>query len=291
MNEKLLAILGNKELGDDREIKIGEETYNLGDLRAVNAERESLRGERETLARERDDFRGKYEKQSSTLTELLGDAHKRASEELEAPAPKSIKEQLREIVGTDEDPALTALFEDKVFGKALTTVEQRAYDRAKKEFEGLEAKFTDLQDKMTKGFEGMTVAQLNERAERWYSDNRTDIPKGEDGKKMSLRAIHDYAMERNMVKAGTRLIDYDAALEQLTEPTRREAQMTEAEKRGFQKGLEAGRRGAAEVIPIFGDRSAGGTPEERISTAGKSRQQMIQEALQRGLTRESASNE
>jgi hypothetical protein len=283
----LAELLADKELADDQEISLGDKgTFKLSELRGVATERDTFRTEREKVAAERDDFRGKFNKQSETLTELLGDAHKRALDDVNAPPPKSGKDQLRELLTPllESDDGTKALFEDKVFGKALNTVEERAYQRAKKDYEELASKFSELDGNVKKGFEGMTVAQLNERAERWYGNNRADVPKGDDGKKLSMQSIHQYGMERNMVRPGTQLIDYDRVLEVLTEPARSEARMSEAEKRGFEKGLEQGRLAAGKVIPIFGDRSAGSAPGDKISTVGKSAKQIVTERLQQGLS-------
>ena len=101
---------------------------------------------------------------------------------------------------------------------------------------------------------------------------------------MTLDDIHKYGAERNMVRTDSpNLIDYDRVLEALTEPQRIEARMSEAEKRGFEKGLEQGRAAAGKVIPIFGDRSGGEVPGDKISTVGKSARQIVQERLQQGL--------
>lgn len=282
---KLDELLGNKELLDDQAVSFGSETFTLGELRGIANERETLRTERESLARERDDFRGKYDTVSQAATKLLAEAGAAAERENQQPAPKSAKDQLRDVLGPllEEDDGTKALFEDKVFGKALTKVEERALQRAMEKYDALEAKFNGLNEAVTKGFEGMTTAQLSARLESWYGDNRADIPKGQDGKRMTARAVHDFALQHNMVVPGSRLLDYDAALETLTAPQRHEAQMTDAEKRGYEKGLEAGRSQAGRVIPIFGDRSAGGTPGEKISTVGKSQKQIVSEHLARGL--------
>ena len=283
---KLLEILANKDLADTQEIKIGEETYNLGDLRAVNAERETYRTERDTIAKERDKYRIDHDTLSASVTDLLAKAGKAAEREVEAPAAedprKSFIESLRTL--TQEDDGTKALFEDKVFGKALKTVEDRAYARAEAKQAALEAELKEMREGMNKGFQSMTQAAISERAERWYSDNRTDIPKGDDGKKLSLQAIHKYGAERGMVRVDApNLVDYDRVLEVLTEPARAEARMTEAEKKGYEKGLHDGRAAAGKVIPIFGDRSAGGTPGDKISTVGKSAKQIVSERLAQGL--------
>ncbi len=281
----LAEILASKELGDDQEITLGDKgTFKLGELRGVATERDTFRTERETIARERDDYRGKYDSVSAATAQLLAEAGKSAEREGAEPPPRSIKDQLRDLIGTEEDPQLKALMEDKLFGKALSGVEERAIKKAQERYDALEAKFSGLEEKMTRGFEGMTVAQLSERLERWYAINRSDIPKGQDNKPLSMRQIHDYAVSRNFVKPGTQLLDYDSALESLTEPQRVEAKMTEAEKRGYEKGLEAGRAQAGKVIPIFGDRSAGGAPEEKISTVGKSARAIVEGQIQRGLS-------
>jgi hypothetical protein len=287
---KLLDILANKDLKDDQEIKIGEETYNLGDLRAVNTERETFRTERDNIAKERDKYRTDHDTLSATVTDLLGKAGRAAEHDLETQPPADPKEgfidSLRKLV--EKDDGTDALFKDPVFGKALTSVEERAYKRAKADFDALSGKFSELETGMKKGFEGMTVAQLNERAERWYGTNRAEIPKGEDGKKVSMQAIHKYGMDHNMVVPGTQLIDYDRVLDVITEPQRLEAKMSEAEKKGYEKGLEMGRAQAGKVIPIFGDRSAGGAPGDKISTVGKSAKQIVSENLARGLAEISA---
>lgn len=283
-------ILGNKELGDDQEISIGENKFNLGELRARNAERETLRGERESMARERDDYRGKFETISQATTRLLSDASRAADADAALAPPKSPKDQLREALGPllEEDDGTKALFEDKVFGKALSKVEERAYNRSLEKQTALEEKLARLEENLTKGFEGLTRAQVVERANRWYDVNKSEIPKV-DGKRMSLDAIHNYAVERNIVRPGQpNIVDYDRALEVLTEPQRVEARMTDAERRGYEKGLEQGRAQAGRVIPIFGDRSAGATPGDKISTVGKSAKQIVQERLQQGLAELSA---
>ncbi len=281
---KLLDILANKDLGDDQEIKIGEETYNLGDLRAVNAERETLRTERDTIAKERDKYRTDHDTLSATVTDLLGKAGKAAEHEIETP-PVDPKEgfidSLRKLV--EKDDGTGALFEDKVFGKALKSVEDRAYQRAKAEYDALAAKVSEVETGLKTGFERMTVAQLNQRLDSWYGANRAEIPKGEDGKRLSREAVHRYGVEHNITVPNTQLIDYDRVLDVITEPQRLEARMTEAEKRGYEKGLEMGRAQAGKVIPIFGDRSAGGTPGDKISTVGKSAKQIMSENLARGL--------
>lgn len=279
-------ILGNKELGDDQEIKLGEQTFKLGDLRGIASERESLRTERETIAKERDEFRGKFDTVSQAAAKLLEQAGAAAERESHEPPPKSPRDTLREALSPllqEEDPQLKALMEDKVFGKALSTVEERAYNRAKKELEAIDAKYSELKTEMAKGFEGMTVAQLSERLERWYAINRNDIPKGADKKPLSMQQIHDYAVQRNFVKPGTRLLDYDAALDALAEPTRIEARMKDIREKAFQEGMEAGRTQAGKVIPIFGDRSAGGVAPEKVNTTGMSARQIMEGQLQRGL--------
>ncbi len=283
---KLLDILANRDLADDQEIKIGEETYNLGDLRAVNAERETFKTERDRIAAERDDFRTKFDKQSSTLTELLGDAHKRASAEVDdQPAVKSPQDVLREALSPllETDDGTKALFEDKVFGKALNKVEERAYNRAKAEYDALAAKVSEVETGLKTGFERMTVAQLNQRLDSWYGANRAEIPKGEDGKRLSREAVHRYGVEHNITVPNTQLIDYDRVLDVITEPQRFEARVKEAKDAGYKEGLEQGRAQAGKVIPIFGDRSAGGTPGDKISTVGKSAKQIVSENLARGL--------
>lgn len=284
-------ILGNKELGDDQEIQIGENKFNLGELRGMRSERDTFRTERERIAQERDQIRGEKDTLAASVTDLLSKAGKAAETEAAAPAPQDqLLDAMRKLVAKDD--GTEALFNDPVFGKALSAVEERAYQRAKKEQDLLRNEFDGIKGELKNGFEAMTRAQINERAERWYSDNRTDIPKGEDGKKLSLQAIHKYGAERGMVRQDApNLVDYDRVLEVLTEPARMEARMSDAEKRGFEKGMQAAREAAGKVIPIFGDRSAGAIPGDKISTVGKSAKQIVSERLAQGLADLSAVND
>jgi len=281
-------IISNQELPDDMQITVGDKgSMTLGELRGLNTERTSLKTQAETAAAEAARYRGEHESLARSVAGLLDMAGKGADadEAARRAAPTdprdSTLEGLRQLLSKG-DPA-DALFEDKVFGSALTKVEQRAFDRAAAKIAEQDASIKELRELVTQGFTGLTNAQALEREHRWYDVNRNEIPKGQDGKRMPLEDIRRVAIERNMVIPGTRLIDYDSALNLITEPTRVEARMSEAERRGYQKGLEAGRSAAGKVLPLFGDRSAGGAGGDRISTAGKTQRQIVQERLQQGL--------
>ncbi len=284
-------ILGNAEVPDDLEITVGDKgTFKVGDLRGtLKQERE----QREALTRERDEVRGKYGELETNVGKLLGLAGRQTDADNERPAPIDPKDTLREALRPllEKDDGTAALMEDKLFGKALTAVEERAFRRAMKGNEALKAEFNQLKELVEGGFRNVTQAQLSERAERWYDVNRTDIPKGEDGKRVSLKQIHDYAVERNMVRPGTQLVDYDRALEALTEPARHKQELTAAEEKAYQRGVAAGRTGAAKVIPLMGDRSAGGIDKGKSETTGKSAKQIVSERLAQGLAELSAENE
>jgi hypothetical protein len=285
-------IIGNAELPDDTKITYGDKEFTLGEARALNsrlAERESAY---QSTVTERDQLRNEYNKMSQDVTRILGSAAAGADADATRPAadPRdAVRDGLAALLAKD-DPT-KALYEDKLFGSALRKAEENAYGRARTEIESLQNSVREMGELVKNGFTHLTNAQVTERANRWYDVNRSDIPKGQDGKRMSLREINDFAVNRAIVVPGTQMLDYDRALEVLTEPQRVEAKMTEAEKRGYQKGLEAGRRGAAEVIPIFGDRDGGGAPRDKIVTAGKSQRQIMQEAIARGLADAAAENQ
>jgi hypothetical protein len=280
-------ILANGEVPDDMEITVGDKAFKIGDARgALKQERE----QREALTRERDEVRGKYGELETNVGKILGLAGRQTDAENERPAPQDPKEALREALRPllEKDDGTSALMEDKLFGKALTAVEERAFQRAMKGNEALKTEFNQLKELVEGGFRNVTQAQLSERAERWYDVNRADIPKGQDGKRVSLKQIHDYAAERGIVRPNTNLIDYDRTLEMLTEPARRKDELTAAEEKAYQRGVAAGRTGAAKVIPLMGDRSAGGIDAKKFETTGKSAKQIVSERLQQGLSELSA---
>lgn len=284
-------ILGNSEIPDDMEISVGDHgKMTMAELRAAQADRESLRRQSQEVAAERDRYRTEWENTNRAFTGVISQADKNLENEQKAPTQKELlREALSGLVEKD-DPS-DALFEDKLFGRALTKVEERAVERAMKENAALKQQFQELSQLVHQGFEGLTKAQVYEREQRWYDVNRSDIPKGQDGKKLSLGAIKQYAQERNMFVPQTNLLNLEAALESMTEPTRLEARMTEAERKGYEKGLAAARTERGKVLPMFGERSAGNSGMPAVETKGKSARQLVQEQLQRGLTDLSAENE
>jgi hypothetical protein len=284
-------LLENKELADDLEIAIGDKTAKVGDLRALRSESSSARAERDAITADRDSVRGERDNLTRSVTELLGKAGRMADEPPVRPVdPRdAIREGLDALLHKD-DPS-DALWKDPVFGGALTKAEERAYQRSLKENTELRQTVTELQTLVKGGFEALTKAQVYERENRWYDINRKEIPNGQDGKKVSLESLRQYASQRQMFIPGTQLLDYDTALSTLTEPTRREAAMTDAEARGYQKGLEAARTKGAQVLPLFGDRSAGAPGGPQVKTAGKTQKQIVQESLARGLADIASGNE
>lgn len=278
-------ILGNQDLGDDLEVTIGDKTLKVGDIRSLRAEAETNRRERDAYLAERDSIRGERDNLTRSVTDLLGQAGRMAdADQTQQPTdPAQILRDALLPLLDKEDPNLTALVQDKIFGKALTNVEERAVKRAMAENEELRNTVKELKGLVHDGFQGLVKAQVNEREQRWYDINKRDIPKGADGKPLRLEEIRNYASQRGLVLPGTQLVDYDSALEAITEPQRAEARMSEAEKRGYQKGLEDARRSAGKVLPIFGDRAGGSVGKNKIATAGKSQRQMVTEALSQGL--------
>jgi hypothetical protein len=285
-------LLENKELADELEISIGDKTAKVGDLRALRSESSRTRTERDAIAADRDAIRGERDNLTRSVTDLLGKAGRMTDDDTrQRPIdPRdAVTEGLAALLKKD-DPS-EALWKDPTFGGALTQAEERAYARAKKDYDGLAATVNEIRENVQNGFTSLTKAQVYERENRWYDINRKEIPNGEDGKKVSLTQLRQYAAERQMFIPGTQLLDYDAALGTLTEPTRRAEEMTAAERRGYEKGIAAARTKSAEVIPLFGDRSAGGGGAPAIKTAGKTQKQIVQESLQRGLADLSAGNE
>ena len=275
--------LNNENLGDDLEISLGDKSIKLGDLRNEYRETRTRASQYDSVAAERDAIRTERDTMSRSVADLLAKAGQMA--DADPGAPPDTRQALRDALAPlfDKDDPSAALFEDKVFGGALTKAEQRAYDRAKADIDKNNSELAELRSMMRDGFQALTNAQVAERDNRWYEINKREIPKGEDKRPMSLTQIREYAVARNLMVPNTRLVDYDAALESLTEPTRREQAMSEAEKRGYEKGLQAARSNAGKVLPIFGDRSAGAPGSKALSTVGKTQKQIMQDALRTGL--------
>lgn len=284
-------IIGNKELPDDMKITVGDKDMTLAELRQVNNQLAESRNQLTSLQAERDDYRTKHDKLAESITGLLRSAGSVADNP--PPAPQDPKDVLRSTLASllEKDDPSNALFEDKLFGRALTRVEERAVNRALEENKKLSDAFTALKQQVDAGFEGLTRAQVNQHYQSWYGANRQEIPKDKDGKRMSLKDIIDFAQQRGLTVPNTNLFDLDRTLDVITEPVRTEARMSEAERRGYEKGLNDGRAAAGKVLPLFGDRSAGPTGTPAYSTAGKSAKQIVSERLQQGLADLAAENE
>lgn len=284
----LEEILNNTEVPDDLEISLGDKgSLKLGELRS------GLRTRDEQIAargKEAEEWRNRHSTLEGSVSSLLALAGKQTDDDASRPAPVDPKESLREALRPllEKDDGIEALMQDKLFGKALTAVEERAFQRAMKQNEELRNEFNSLKSTMDSGFKAMTQAQLSERADRWYGINRKEIPADDKGRRMSIQEIHQYGVDHNMVVPKTNLVDYDAVLDSMTAPVRRQNEMSEAERRGFQKGLEQGRSQAGKVIPLMSERSAGGVDGKPYSTTGKSAKQIVSERLQQGLAELSA---
>lgn len=269
-----------KELPDDFKISVGDKgEMTLGQLRGLEGQLTERDTQIGNLTTERDTFRSKFDETSASLTKLLGSADKMT----EQPDPADrVMDGLRELLAKP-DPS-QALFEDKLFGGALKTVEERSYGRTKKELDALTGQMNELAGLVRDGMTRLTQAQVGESYRRWYDVNRGDMPKGTDGKRMSLQNIVDYATQNNIVTGpGSQLLDLDRTLDIITAPTRQAAALEEAEQRGYQKGVETQREAAGRVLPLFGDRSAGGVSRGEYNTAGKSARQIMQERIGAGL--------
>ena len=275
-------IIGNKELPDDMQVTVGDKAMTLAELRAFNNQLSESRNQLTSVQAERDDYRTKHDKLAESVTSLLKSAGTVVDN---PPAPQDPKDVLRTTLASllEKDDPSNALFEDKLFGRALTRVEERAVNRALEENKRLSDAFEALKSQVNAGFDGLTRAQVNQHYQSWYGANRQEIPKDKDGKRMSLKDIADYAQQRGLIVPNTNLLDLDRALDVMTEPVRRQAELTDVEKRAYEKGLNDGRAAAGKVLPLFGDRSAGPTGTPAYSTAGKSAKQMISERLQQGL--------
>ena len=278
-------ILGNKELTDDFEIALGDKgSFKLGDLRALHGERDTYRTERDNLSGERDRYRGDYEKLNGTVTQLMAEASKRATQEVETPPPnpqEQLLEAMRKLVAP-QDPS-NVLFKDDTFGPAFNRIREETRAETEAKYKALEEKFNALNGLVENGFKTVGSAFQSERQNRWYYDNRGDIPTGADGKKLSLEQIHNYAVQNNMIVPNTQLVDYDKALDSLNAPIRQKQEMDKIRKEAYELGVNAGRTGKAQVLPMFGDRSGGGGAVPKPDTKGKSTKQILSEAIGMGL--------
>lgn len=277
-------ILENKELGDDIEISLGDKTLKLGDLRSEYRETHDRASRLDAVSQERDAIRTERDTLSRNVGDLLAKAAQQTDDDARhqpVDSAELLRNALRPLYEKDDPSA--ALFEDKVFGGALTKAEQRAYDRAHAEIDAINARFEEQNKLVRDGFQALTNAQVAERENRWYDINRRDIPKGADGKPLTAGQIREIAVSRNLLVPGTRLLDYDAALEVVTEPTRREQMMSEAEKRGYEKGLAAGRTDKAKVLPLFGDRPGGAAGGTKVGATGQSARQIVGNAVAQGM--------
>ena len=271
-------------MDDATELTIGDKTFKLGDLKG---EYTNERTQREALAKERDTLRTSYNDLDSSVRTLLGAAGRAAEGGGgdNPPAPvdhrAAIRDSLKEILGP-EDPT-NALFEDKLFGRAFKTVEERMAERLTalqtKQDESLKA----VQDMVNKGFQSLAGAQVVERENRWYGENRSEIPKGQNGKKITLEQMRQFCDNNAIYIPNTQLRDFDRALDTLTAPARRQTEIEAAREEGRRLGQQEARTNGAKVIPLITERGAGGMPKGDYNTTGKSARQIVSERIGQGL--------
>ncbi|MGH7226789.1 MAG: hypothetical protein ACRELF_26540, partial [Gemmataceae bacterium] len=235
----------------------------------------------ENTARERDQLRGEYDNLGRTLTGLLSKADEAASNAGQPPAQSDlVGELVKRLSPADETDKL---FSDPLFGKGFQRFRGELDDAYNSRFGDVTKRLDDLGSQFKTAVEALSNSQIYEREQRWYHDNRSDIPEGQDGKRLSLDAVKDYAQHGNFFIPNTRLIDFDRALDSLTTPARQRAELDRVKQEAYQQGLQAGRTGKAQVLPLFGDRSGGGTLATEYNTKGKSSRQMINERVGQGL--------
>jgi len=282
-------IIGDKGLSDDTKFQIGDRELTLGELRGVH----SQLGERDTrlhaLEQERDGYRGRYDELASTMTRLLGQADRMTQQDEARPAPPSPQDVLRDALSPLllQDPA-EPLFHDKVFGSFANRLRSQITEQYDGQLKKLSDTVTAMQDMLNNGMQAMTAAQVQQEYRRWYGENKGAMPKDDKGKTASLEQMTQYAARNGMFQVDgngrpTSMLDLDRALDTLTQPTRREAELKAAAEEGYQRGLREQRTNAGKVIPFMSERSAGGLPKEQIDTTGKSQRQLVREAMQRGL--------
>lgn len=216
---KLQTLISNKALKDDMVIQVGDDSFTMGELRAMDAESDgattaalAAREEKLVLAQ------GALAQTLQTLSEKLGvPVETLISGNLEGVEPRRVAssggegdaDPLSEI-----DPKILAALEKKFGSSALTA-----------EIEGLKKEL-----KVTKTALG-TAMKVN--MDDWYADqfsrHAKDLP---EGVSLNLADVLKFADDNNLREKNTGRYNIQKAVSDMTLEARHRADIIAAEKRG-----------------------------------------------------------
>ena len=221
---KLQTILTNKSLKDDMTIAVGDESFTLGELRAMDAESEGgttaeLEAREAALVKAQGALASTLqlvaEKAGVSIDDLIDGKLDGVKPRTGAPASGDDDDPLADI-----DPKVLAAL-DKKYGAANVTA---AVDKLQKE----------LQD--TKKALGIA---LKVNMDDYYADRfdrlAKDIP---EGVTLKLQDVLKYADENNLREKSTGRYNIQKAVQDLTYEARHKAEIAAAERRGEERAAQ-----------------------------------------------------
>ncbi len=272
----LKDIISNAELKDDAEITVGDQTFKVGDLRAeLSAPPEGYVP------------RADYDRQTTQMGEmtqsvqaLLAAASKQADivpGEAARQDPKTmLREALSSLLGSDEYDYEA----DKYVGPAMRKATEKAREESLK---GFDERFNPVREKLEKNVDGLTKRLALAEGKTWYrqATRAGEIPENPQTKKpYTFQEIASLAFQHKILD-NDGWPDYDAVTERLNAPRRQQTEVEKAREEGRREGVRLARENARQnLIGLPGGRSARvGDTKPPIETAGKSANQLFQEAL------------
>ncbi|MHB8577193.1 MAG: hypothetical protein ACYDCQ_17920 [Dehalococcoidia bacterium] len=271
----LKDIISNAELKDDATIKIGDQEYNVGELRAeLSAPPEGYipRAEFDRQAAQMGEM-------TQSVQALLAAAAKQTDAAPgDAPTrqdPKSmLREALSSLLGSDEYDYEA----DKYVGPAMKKAREQARDESLK---GFDERFNPVKEKLEKDVTGLTKRLALAEGRAWYRQAKSEIPENPQTKKpYSLQEIAGLAFQHKILD-NDGWPDYDAVLDRMTAPKRQQTEIEKAREEGRKEGIRIARDiNRQNLIGMPGGRSARiGETKPPIDTSNMSPRQMFDAAL------------
>ena len=272
----LKDIISNADLKDDTMLKIGDQEYKLGDLRAELSAPPEGYVPREELDR----VTGQMGEMNRNVSALLAAASKQADAAPGEPVRQDPKTMLREalssLLGSDEYDYEA----DKYVGPAMRKARDQARDESLK---GFNEQFNPVKEKLEKNVDGLTKRLALSEGKTWYrqASRAGEIPENPQTKKpYTFQEIASLAFQHKILD-NDGWPDYDAVTERLNAPKRQQTEVEKAREEGRKEGVRLAREGARNnLIGLPGGRSARiGDTKPPIDTAGKTASQLFNEAL------------
>lgn len=262
---KLQKIIENKSLKDDLVIAVGDDSFTVGELRAMDAESEG------TSTADLESREANLVRAQSALADTL----QKAADRLGVPIDKLIDGQLDDVTPRRGKPSDD---DNKPSGDPLAEIDPAVLAALEKRFGVAEVRAAS--EKMAKELADTRKAlgialkvNMDDHYDRTFRDVAKDIP---EGVKLDLQAALKYADENNL-RDKTGRYNIQKAVQDLTYEARHKKEIEEAERRGEQRAAQkaladavrpgAGAPGHSHMKPPVDDKGRTHTIEHQLNAA------------------------